>query len=172
MDYSKIGQQQPGEQSVDLNNLIVNMVNESREEFGGQGVVVEYQSKPHLLSLIGDENHFYSIIKNIVLNARDALIDPSVKDRKDRCVAITAALESSTCSVVITDNGIGISPENLQKVFEPFFSTKPATGTGLGLGMVRKMVSLYNGTINVSSEAGNGTRVTISLPVTQRRAAA
>jgi signal transduction histidine kinase/streptogramin lyase len=165
MDYSKMGQQQPGQQRVGINNLIESIVNESREEFSSQGVVIEYKSEPELLSLIGDETHFYSIIKNIVLNARDALIDPSLEDRKDPRIEITTALEGSTCSVVIADNGIGIPQENLKKIFEPFFSTKPATGTGLGLGMVKKMVSLYNGSIDVSSEAGKGTSVTISLPV-------
>ena len=93
MDYSKMGQQQPGQQSVDLHNLIVGIVNESREEFSSQGVVVEYKSEHQLLTLIGDETHFYSIFKNIVLNARDALIDPSLKDRKDRRIEITTALE-------------------------------------------------------------------------------
>jgi signal transduction histidine kinase len=168
MDYSKMGQQQPGQESVDLHNLIISIVSESREEFSSQGVVVEYKSEPQLLTLIGDETHFYSIIKNIALNARDALIDPSLKDRKDRRIEITAALEGSTCSVVIADNGIGIPPENLPQVFEPFFSTKPATGTGLGLGMVKKMVSLYNGSIDVRSKVGQGTSVTISLPVSQQ----
>jgi ligand-binding sensor domain-containing protein/signal transduction histidine kinase len=171
MDYSKMGQQQPGQQSVDLHNLIVSIVNESREEFSSQGVVIEYKSEHQLLTVIGDETHFYSIIKNIILNARDALMDPSLKDRKDRRIEITTALEGGfACSVVIADNGIGIPQENLQKVFEPFFSTKPATGTGLGLGMVKKMVSLYNGSIDVRSEAGKGTTVTISLPLSQQAA--
>jgi signal transduction histidine kinase len=165
MDYSKVGQQQPGQQSVDLRNLIASIVNESREEFSEQGVVIEYTSEQRLLTLIGDETHFYSIIKNIVLNARDALIDPSIKDTKNRRIEITTALEGSSCSVLIADNGVGIPQESMQRVFEPFFSTKPANGTGLGLGMVRKMVALYNGKIAVSSEVGKGTSITISLPV-------
>ena len=60
---------------------------------------------------------------------------------------------------------MGIPPENLNKIFEPFYSTKPATGTGLGLGMVKKLLSLYDGSIDVSSEIGKGTRFSISLPV-------
>jgi signal transduction histidine kinase len=146
----------------------VSIVDESREEFSSQGVVIAYKPESPFVTLIGDETHFHSIINNIIRNARDALIDPSVKDRKDRRIGIITALEGGTCSVVIADNGIGIPHENLPRVFEPFFSTKPATGTGLGLGMVMKMVNLYNGSIDVSSEAGKGTSVTISLPVSQR----
>jgi signal transduction histidine kinase len=168
MDYSRMGQQQPGQQTVDLHGLIVSIVDESREEFSSQGVVIAYKPESPFVTLIGDETHFHSIINNIIRNARDALIDPSVKDRKDRRIGIITALEGGTCSVVIADNGIGIPHENLPRVFEPFFSTKPATGTGLGLGMVMKMVNLYNGSIDVSSEAGKGTSVTISLPVSQR----
>jgi ligand-binding sensor domain-containing protein/signal transduction histidine kinase len=165
MDYSKLGQQQPGQQSVNPHNLIMSIINESREEFSSQGVVIEYKSKHQVLTLTGDETHFYSIIKNVILNARDALIDPSLKDRKDRCIEITTARNGSSCCIVIADNGIGIPQENLQKVFEPFFSTKPATGTGLGLGVVKRMISIYNGSIDVRSEVGKRTSVTISLPL-------
>jgi signal transduction histidine kinase len=52
-----------------------------------------------------------------------------------------------------------------RKFFEPFFSTKPVTGTGLRLGMVKKRVALYNGKIEVNSEIDRGTRLTVSLPV-------
>jgi signal transduction histidine kinase len=169
MDYSRVGQQQAGHDSVDINNLILSIVNESRQEFSSQGVVVEYKQTEQPVAINGDETHFYSIFKNIILNARDALIDPSAKDKEDRRIEISTALENDTCYVVIGDNGIGIPQENLQKVFEPFFSTKPATGTGLGLGMVMKMVSLYNGKIEVSSEVGKGTSVAVSLPVSQQR---
>jgi signal transduction histidine kinase len=164
MDYSRIGQQQPGRQSVDLNGLIQSIVNESQEEFSGQGVVLEYKPTFQPVCITGDETHFYSIITNILINARDALTDPTVADREDRRIEITAVLEGGTCSVITVDNGIGIPEENLHQIFEPFFSTKPATGTGLGLGMVKKMLSIYNGRIDVSSKARKGTTVTISLP--------
>jgi len=165
MDYSKIGQQQVGQRSVNLNNLLVSIVNESRKEFFSQGVVLEYEPVGPPIFIIGDETHFYSIFKNLILNARDALMDPSVKDREDGRIEITTALESGTCSVIIADNGIGIAAENLSRVFEPFFSTKPATSAGLGLGMVKKMLVLNHGMIELSSKVGEGTQVTISLPV-------
>ena len=165
MDYAKIGQQQAGGQSVDLNDLILNIINESGQEFTSQGVVVECQLDQHSLRVTGDEDHFYSIVKNLILNARDAVIDPGLTEGKERQIDIKSTLKGNTCTVVIADTGVGIAEENLLKIFEPFFSTKPATGTGLGLGMVKKMLSLYDGTIDVSSELSEGTTVTISLPI-------
>ena len=54
--------------------------------------------------------------------------------------------------------------ENLNEIFEPFYSTKPSTGTGLGLGVVRRLVQLYGGTIEVESKVGEGSRFLIMLP--------
>ena len=164
MDYSRIGQHQQGQQRVDLTSLIISVVDESREEFSARDVVVNYIPNGNPASLVGDENHFHSIVKNIVLNARDALIDPGLNGRERR-IEISTAARPHTLEIVIRDNGVGIAEENLAKIFEPFFSTKPATGTGLGLGMVKKIVSLYDGNISLSSKLGEGTTVTVSFPI-------
>jgi signal transduction histidine kinase len=58
---------------------------------------------------------------------------------------------------------VGIPEEHRPKIFKAFFSTKPETGTGLGLGMVKKLVNLYNGTINVDSVVGKGTTFTLDF---------
>jgi signal transduction histidine kinase len=65
-------------------------------------------------------------------------------------------------SFEIADTGVGIPPENLEKIFEPYFSTKE-TGTGLGLAIVQKIVESHNGTISVATNVGEGTRFTVSL---------
>jgi len=63
----------------------------------------------------------------------------------------------------ISDTGTGIPKENLSKIFEPYFSTKE-TGTGLGLAIVHKIVDVHNGTIDVESGEGEGTKFTVKLP--------
>ena len=63
----------------------------------------------------------------------------------------------------IADTGNGIPAENLSKIFEPYFSTKE-TGTGLGLAIVQKIVDVHNGTIEVESTEGEGTRFVVRLP--------
>jgi ligand-binding sensor domain-containing protein/signal transduction histidine kinase len=163
MDYARLGQQMPGHSTVNLDTLVTGIIEESREEFLGQGIVMEYKASGQPAYALGDETQFYRVVKNLILNARDALTDPSVKENIRRIV-VTAVREGTNCVLGVADNGVGIPAENMQKVFEPFFSTKPATGTGLGLGMVKKIISLYGGTIEVRSEVGRGTVFTILLP--------
>jgi two-component system sensor histidine kinase HydH len=63
----------------------------------------------------------------------------------------------------VADNGIGMTPDERERMFLPFYTTKP-TGTGLGLAIVKKIVDLHAGEIRVTSEPGRGTRVVIALP--------
>ena len=104
------------------------------------------------------------MINNLILNARDALVETSVAHRTDRQIQITSNRVGNTATITVRDNGVGIPAENLQKIFEPFFSTKPASGSGLGLGMVRNIVLIYNGKVDVRSEPGE-TVITVSVPV-------
>jgi two-component system, NtrC family, sensor kinase len=70
--------------------------------------------------------------------------------------------------ISITDNGCGIPPENLDKIFNPFFSTKPpGQGTGLGLSLCHNLVQGMGGTILVDSVVGQGTTFTVRLPRTR-----
>jgi signal transduction histidine kinase len=66
-------------------------------------------------------------------------------------------------TVSFSDNGSGISPDDMKKISQPFFTTK-SKGTGLGLTVCYQLVSLHNGTMDIKSEAGKGTTVTIILP--------
>ena len=78
---------------------------------------------------------------------------------------MTAAAKDNQAIITVRDNGVGIRPENLQKVFDPFFTTKEeGNGTGLGLAVVYGIIKKHNGTIQVKSEEGRGTRVIITLP--------
>jgi len=72
----------------------------------------------------------------------------------------------SICEIRFSDSGIGIDAESLTKIFEPFYTTKPE-GTGLGLGITRKIIEGHGGTLQVESVVGKGTTVVISLPVQQ-----
>jgi two-component system NtrC family sensor kinase len=75
--------------------------------------------------------------------------------------------QDSKAKIWITDNGVGISPENLKKIFSPFFTTKPVgQGTGLGLSVCSGIVESMGGSMTVTSERGVGTTFTILFPAT------
>ena len=77
---------------------------------------------------------------------------------------IEAIVSGPAVTICIEDNGGGMSPDVQERMFDPFFSTRALVGVGLGLGVVRKLVSLYDGTITADSEVGRGTCFTVTLP--------
>ena len=112
-------------------------------------------------TVLGDTEALHSVMTNLVINAVQAL------DGDGGSLTITLAAEDGgrQARIDITDTGRGIAPEDISKVFEPYYSTKD-TGTGLGLAIVKKAVDDHGGTINVSSKVGSGTTFSITLPAT------
>jgi two-component system NtrC family sensor kinase len=96
----------------------------------------------------------------ILLNAAEAVLDNGIIQ------IITSNPDENHIKLEITDNGVGIAPEDIPHIFEPFFSTKEkASGIGLGLAIVHGIVQNHNGKIDVESELGRGTTLSITLPV-------
>ncbi len=113
------------------------------------------------LTARGDPHQLVQVFLNLMSNARDA-------SRDGDCVDVTAgAADNSMVKITITDNGTGIASDMIDKVTEPFFTTKDAgEGTGLGLSLAYSMVRSYGGDIELHSPVadGRGTRVTVWLP--------
>ena len=99
---------------------------------------------------------------NIVRNAVQAI------DGKGR-IEIDTVLDGGRVSVSIQDNGSGISTEHLKRIFDPFFTTKgPDQGEGLGLYIVRQIVTRYRGTIDADNAASGGSRFVVRFPIADR----
>ncbi|MBW2648668.1 MAG: HAMP domain-containing histidine kinase, partial [Deltaproteobacteria bacterium] len=98
--------------------------------------------------------------------ARDALDESGQRGEKDRkMLRIRSFSENGLVVVTVSDNGIGMSEDVKDKVFEPFFTTKkPGEGTGLGMNISYGIVTGYDGTIGVDSEAGRGTTFRLTFP--------
>ena len=113
-----------------------------------------------------DARYMRQSLLNIVENAFAAMPGGGV-------LSISTKLDGDFEVIRIEDSGCGIDSEQLEKIFEPYFTTK-ASGTGLGLTVVYKVIKEHNGDIFVSSEPGRGTVFTIKLPVpsTERKALA
>ena len=106
---------------------------------------------------MGDPEFLRSVFNNLFINAVQAMGGEGGK------LNVRISPENGFVRFDISDTGIGISEENLSKVFEPYFSTKE-TGTGLGLAIVHKIVELHNGSIDIESKVGDGTKFTVKLP--------
>ncbi|MFD2443310.1 ATP-binding protein [Bacillus sp. CGMCC 1.16607] len=97
------------------------------------------------------------VILNITRNAFESM-------DKEGCLSIDITHNGTQCQLVFTDTGIGISKEGLKKIFLPFFTTKD-TGTGLGLVVCKRIIQSFDGSIEMESEEGKGTKVTIQIPL-------
>jgi PAS domain S-box-containing protein len=108
----------------------------------------------------GDLNAVKQCLMNILQNARDAL-----EERKEKVIRLRAHPAGNMVKVEIEDNGVGINRDLLDKIFEPFFSTKgTGKGVGLGLTLCYELLSRMAGTIEVESTPGKGTLFTVTLP--------
>jgi len=118
-----------------------------------------YTELPH--TFLGSEGKLHQAVLNIISNAEQSIIGKG-------SIKIRTEIINNQLIVSIKDSGSGISKENLQKVFDPFFTTKdPGKGTGLGLSITFNIIHDHNGTIELDSLPGNGTTVTIRLPITK-----
>lgn len=103
-----------------------------------------------------DENQIQQVLTNLLINAAHACKNKGTIDCGVRCVG-------SVAQIVIEDNGVGMTPEILERAFEPFYTTK-AKGTGLGLAICKRLIESHGGTIALDSQPGRGTRASIGLP--------
>lgn len=120
--------------------------------------------EPPCATLI-DPGRLEQLLLNLTANARDAMIQDGVLRMNCRCEGDVIALE-------VSDTGKGMTSAVKNRIFEPFFTTKPTgRGTGLGLSSVHATVRDANGTIEVDSEVGEGTRFSMTFPSTEEKAA-
>ena len=104
-----------------------------------------------------DETSLYTSLGNLILNALDAMTGGGE-------LSVTTVNLEKQFQLEVADNGVGMEPSFIPKIFKPFFTTKtPDMGTGLGLTLVKEAVELAGGSISVSSKVGQGTKVIISL---------
>lgn len=126
----------------------------------------------------GETIKFGQIIINLLANAIEACTENSEKNKEKNLKEIKSEVEiylkknKENIIIEVKDNGIGIAPENINKIFEPFFSTKKAEGYGLGLGLssTKNIIEqCFSGQIEVKSELNVGTIFIVKLPLTSRK---
>ena len=139
-----------------------------------ESIEVEILSSSPLSPALVDANQLESAIINLAINARDAMPDGGrltlsceEVELDEECFARNPGISPGRYIMVgVSDTGVGIDGDTLDKVFDPFFTTKPiGQGTGLGLSMVYGFAKQSNGLVRIDSQVGEGTKVTIFLPV-------
>lgn len=118
---------------------------------------LEFHSVIHEVVLLADERLLKSALLNLIANAIQAMPNGGT-------ICVFVSRDNQNAIIQITDSGSGIAPENLKKLFTPFFTTKEK-GNGLGLAEVHKVIQIHSGTIEVDSEMDKGTTFTITLPI-------
>ena len=142
--------------SLDLKSLVLDSLNFMRQEITDRKIQLEFYWGENVPQIKGDANQLKQAFYNLARNAMQAM--PAGGRLTIRCSA-----DDNFVMLSVSDSGCGIKPENMQKIFRPFFTTKNA-GTGLGLMIVERIVREHGGSLAVDSRENAGTTFTISLP--------
>lgn len=143
---------------VDLNRVLDDTISLLRSRCQKEGVVIEVQAADRPPLVRGDAAQLQQVLVNLVMNAVQAMPGGGT-------LHVETSGDDEAVRVVLSDTGVGIAPENLDRVFLPFFTTKDVgEGTGLGLAVVHGIVTHHGGAVRVDSQVGRGTRFEIELP--------
>ena len=106
-------------------------------------------------------------MKNAMQNLIDNAAYPDVEATQISIEAFSGTPGNPFIRIIVQDNGRGIGPQETRMAFDPFYTTKKHDGTGLGLAIVRGTLHQFGGTVSLQSDANQGTRVTMQIPVSQ-----
>ena len=147
---------------VDLNRIVEETINLIEPQLRKAGVRLELSLAPELPPIKGNAGRLQQVFLNLFLNARDAMEGGGT-------LRVRTFLSDGSVQVDVADTGKGIPPEILSRIYDPFFTTKPAKrGTGLGLSVTYGIVREHGGTIEVESLPGAGTCFHLDFPVARK----
>jgi len=151
----------PQLQRVQVNDLIRESVNFLSPELKQGGITVDFDLAPSLPAMPLDAAQMKQAFYNLIRNACQAMPDGGTLN-------IASTFNDFEVRLIFSDTGKGISTENMSNMFQPFFTTRK-TGTGLGLLIVRRIVREHGGEIELESRERKGTKVTIYLPLVEKK---
>lgn len=143
---------QPTLAPVNVKKLLEEMVVLQKKELSDSDINISVSVEPGDLVISADKNMIEQVLINLIKNAMQAF-----SEQNEKCIELKAYLDEKTKPVIsVRDNGDGIDPEALERIFVPFFSTKK-TGSGIGLSLSKQIMRQHEGRISVKSELGKGT---------------
>ncbi|WP_333821281.1 sensor histidine kinase [Ohtaekwangia sp.] len=142
----------PRPTQIDVRSLLDELIMLHKKDISEKNIHVSISIYPEDLTISADKNMIEQVVINLFKNATQAF-----EDQEDKTIELRAYLnEKSRPVIAIKDNGTGIDPEALEKIFIPFFTTKK-TGSGIGLSLSRQIMRQHQGTLSVKSTVGKGT---------------
>jgi PAS domain S-box-containing protein len=147
---------------VDLNSLIGDVARMVEPDVRQSDVVLELNCHGVPLAVSVDEIQIQQVLVNLIRNSIDAMKD--TPDEQKRVVVSARSSETGFAEIAVIDLGPGLSPQDMEQVFEAFYSTKP-DGMGMGLAISRSIVEFYGGKFFVESNAGQGVTFRFTLPL-------
>ncbi len=153
--------------STDVNSTIRNVLTLAERHLRRSGVILHVTLSDALPPVDAVPNELEDVWLNLLLNARDAVAEQ--RGEIGVVSRLSARADAPAVEVVVWDNGQGIPAGDQSRIFDPFFTTKaPGEGTGLGLYICRQVVDRCHGSIRVESAPGQGSRFTVTLPVSSQ----
>jgi signal transduction histidine kinase len=146
---------------IDVVTLLQSAVVLVEAEWQSRGICFAIEVAPALPVVEGDEELLRQVLLNLIQNSCQAMPRAGV-------VTVGARAEDHTLLIEVTDEGVGIAPEEVERIFSLYYTTK-TDGTGIGLSLVYRIVQMHDGSIDVRSELGRGTTMTIRLPFREAR---
>ena len=156
LQYTKLDTERMPE-PVELSSVVREVVVNNDLRISEEGVDVRYANGP-AVTVESNEKQLYMVLENMLINSIDALEETS-----EPFISIFWTVSGSAVNLTFSDNGSGIPESARSRVFDAFFSTKPDKGTGIGLATAKKIIEMYEGSICVNSEPGQGTSFQIKL---------
>jgi two-component system sensor histidine kinase AtoS len=157
----------PRSARVDLSSTVEDIFRVIQQTAGDKGVQMQLEVAPGLPDILCDGKMIHSAVMDIVSNAVDACLGKDYIDGEvpKVVISVSAIPDGQELIIEVKDNGCGMSEEVKASIFTPFFSTKGRAGTGLGLSLTSRVITVHGGKIDVESEPDNGAVFRIALPV-------
>jgi PAS domain S-box-containing protein len=146
---------------LDLNKAVAEVVNLVHYDLDIKRVVLERDLGPNLPLVFGDRIQLQQVVVNLLMNACDAVESQPEETRRIR---LTTSSQNGTVKLSVSDRGVGLSDEQITRIFEPFYTTK-ANGMGLGLWICEMILQAHDGRVEVERTAGPGVAFVVRLPV-------
>ena len=149
---------------ADLKDTFARTLHLARQQTGSKNVEFSMQVPPDLPAFRMDSEQLHQVLLNLVLNGVQAIEREGKITVAAKLAAPGGPGQADLVEISVSDTGVGVPPESLERIFRPFYTTKRG-GTGLGLSLCRRIIRQHGGTLNVESKLGKGSRFIIRLPM-------